>query len=133
MIEHTGHTDAHYHFTFWRKSESITAELPRNSVGVATGYHRGNPRSFHVKCHGSRRFHVECHGSGHVMCRGSVRGKLHCTDNCNPRTSAETSTADQRNGRGVPQIFTPRCSPLSRVALYTSPTKTRSAYFFFAA
>ena len=48
---------------------------------------------FHDKYHGSWHFFGKYQGCGHGACRGSVRGKLLCTNHCHPQKSAAISTA----------------------------------------
>ena len=107
-------TDAHY-LTFWWRSAAMTAALPWTSVGVATG-----------KGHGSWRFDGKCHSScGHGTCRGSVHGKLRCTNHGNPRKSGANAMAISADVK--PQQFTrPSAAIVTAILRYAAiATKIR--------
>ena len=77
----------------------MTAEFPWISVGVATDY-RGNPRVFTASATGHGTSAANATVVATARSRGSSRGKLHRTNNGNPRKSAETAVTISTAIRG---------------------------------
>ena len=98
----------------------MTAELPRTSTGVATGYcgYPWNSAYFHGKCHGSWHFHGKGHGCVHGTSSGSVRGKLCGTNHGNPQKSAPIATevSAEESFYGSPPDVSLTKSPVSQPA-----------------
>ena len=70
-------------------------QLPRHLCGLPSVVPRATMEIGWFPRQGPRLIELprKCYGCGHGTCRGSVRGKLRCTNDGNPRKSAEIATA----------------------------------------